>query len=1431
MKADPRSKRRHAIAALIALAALMASCDNILETIPRKDTGGGTGGGGTLTAVARLAGSARHALPSVPALAYGALLYHDASSQGDFSSGIVSADGASVAFAFQTPSEQSGLTLEVFAFADGTERADFSREGALLCGKKGDVEIQDNKITAEVALLPNKDASAKGTASLKVKVPPDCALEIDDTANFAFTDDSPDAERTYTVTQKDAGGIMGGAYALTFTVKKGGGVVHVFSEHINVFPGMVTDTWSGLSQGEAREVTQAMLSTTVYVRGAGGWYDGSADFKDTAAASDDNPGSLMRPFATIQKAVDTIIARNDGSSAYTILVDGTLDGKTAPLLGANGMADFSALDKDLKLTIKALDATKKATLDGGARLNDTGAIVDAGIKKSVIYAKPKVTSGKPLTLALESLVITGGNATENGGGIYASSGTYTVTACEISGNTANASGGGVYVNSDGTLTMTGGTISGNNAYSSTYGGGGVYSRGTFTMDGGTISGNTATKNGGGIYNKAGTLKLTNVNITGGGDIASPDAKNNGGGICNSGTLTIEGGKIKDCVSGTAGGIINIGGTLTCTGVTVENCIARGSEGGGIENYETSASGASPAIATLTDCTITGCKTLATEYRDYRDGGGGINNQSGTLTLSGGRITGCSSIVGGGITNIGGKLVITGGAEISGNKIEGSTAENNGGGIKIQSGNVTLENGTISDNKAVYWGGGVYVNQSGTLTMNGGTISGNAAKSGGGIGIRCTSGTGNVTITGGTITNNTASEYGGGVYNLGTLIQNGGEISNNTATRGGGGVYNSTTYIINGTTYNDCKGSFTMTGGTISSNTATTDETATPNGGGVCFESGSFTMSGGEISDNTAKCAGGGVYFKGTAFTMSGTAKISGNKVTYASGGHGGGVSLKSGTFTIAGGEISGNTSTGTGGGVYSSDTLIMKGGTVSTNEATTNGGGVYVNSGTFTMEGGTITSNKATGTTDDSGGGGIYAIVGSRFTMSGGTFSGNTAQNGNGAFVAEGSTMEMGSSARFASDDDVYLYDDTTTTAVPTIQIVNALTGTTPVATITPYAYAIGKQVLSGAATTLADNHKKFALSEDGWAISAEGKLVECPPDIYVSSTGNDDTGSGTASAPYKTLQKAFDLIKVAGSSTVSYTVHISGTVSGTTTIAFGLPAARVLITGTSSASDILDGNSTGSVLTVSCAATVEIKNVKITNGSATKGGGIYLERGEVRLGQGAVVSGNRATGDGGGVYSQASFYLVGGEISGNTAGNDGGGVCINTAFFIMSSGKISNNRATGQNISGKNNGGGVMQVGGDFKMTGGEISGNESDGGGGGVYTDRTFTMTGGKISGNTSKRNGGGVHVYAGTFTLKENGEITNNTSIGQGGGVYSRKFYMEGGTISGNTAGSSGGGVYNVITFEMSGGTITGNTASSASANNVAGSSWTQTGGTIG
>ena len=625
--------------------------------------------------MARLAGSARHALPSVPALAYGALLYHDASSQGDFSSGIVSADGASVAFAFQTPSEQSGLTLEVFAFADGTERADFSREGALLCGKKGDVEIQDNKITAEVALLPNKDASAKGTVSLKVKVPPDCALEIDDTANFAFTADSPDAERTYTVTQK-ADGITGGAHVLTFTVKKGGGVVHVFSEHINVFPGMVTDTWSGLTTGEAREVTQAMLSTTVYVRGAGGWYDGSADFKDTAAASDDNPGSLMRPFATIQKAVDTIIARNDRSSAYTILVDGTLtyDGSNT-----NGMADFSALDKNLNLTIMALSSTGKATLN-------------ANQKSRVIYAKPNVTSGTPLTLALESLVITGGNATANGGGIYAQRGTCAITNCEIKGNTAKY-GGGIYF-SFGTVAMNGGEISGNEA---TNNGGGVYvyTSGKFTMNNGEISGNEANGSGGGVFVfSSGTFTMNN------GEISGNEANGSGGGgVYTNGTFTMNKGEISgNSATENGGGVYVIGEDrrFTMTGGTIGGTTA--------DAKNTAKNGGGVCIAPSANNPESAEDTFLMEGGEVR-GNEASENGGGFYVLGQGR-----------------RLKISGGT------VSGNTATANGGGMYADGSYPTLAGGDVRANAAAS-GGGIFINMS-TLDMTGGTVGANTVASGG-----------------------------------------------------------------------------------------------------------------------------------------------------------------------------------------------------------------------------------------------------------------------------------------------------------------------------------------------------------------------------------------------------------------------------------------------------------------------------------------------------------------------------------------------------------------------------------------------------------------------------------------------------------------------------------------------------------------------------
>ena len=174
------------------------------------------------------------------------------------------------------------------------------------------------------------------------------------------------------------------------------------------------------------------------------------------------------------------------------------------------------------------------------------------------------------------------------------------------------------------------------------------------------------------------------------------------------------------------------------------------------------------------------------------------------------------------------------------------------------------------------------------------------------------------------------------------------------------------------------------------------------GGGVYVSGGAFTMSGGTISGNTADNDGGGVYVEDGAFTMSG-GTISGNTASYG----GGGVCVYGDVFTMTGGTISGNTvSYGSGGGVYvggEGSTFTMSGGTISGNEASSSGGGVYFSGGTFTMSGGTISDNQS----DEDGGG--VCVYGDVFTMTGGTISGNTVNGeANDAYVDSGMFRNSG---------------------------------------------------------------------------------------------------------------------------------------------------------------------------------------------------------------------------------------------------------------------------------------------------------------------------------------------------------------------------------------------------------------------------------------
>ena len=158
--------------------------------------------------------------------------------------------------------------------------------------------------------------------------------------------------------------------------------------------------------------------------------------------------------------------------------------------------------------------------------------------------------------------------------------------------------------------------------------------------------------------------------------------------------------------------------------------------------------------------------------------GAVSSFGGNVTVGkGSQIVNNEACLGAGIFADGGTVKITGG------KIEGNTATTDsrgnftvrineqkcGAGIFMWSRDdlpdtvVELESGSISNNIAGNYGGGVYVKantgKTATFRMSGGSVKGNEAR------------------------------YGGGVYILSSALEmSGGEITGNTAVRNGGGVY-------------------------------------------------------------------------------------------------------------------------------------------------------------------------------------------------------------------------------------------------------------------------------------------------------------------------------------------------------------------------------------------------------------------------------------------------------------------------------------------------------------------------------------------------------------------------------------------------------------------------------------------------------------------
>ena len=304
---------------------------------------------------------------------------------------------------------------------------------------------------------------------------------------------------------------------------------------------------------------------------------------------------------------------------------------------------------------------------------------------------------------------TGGN-----GGAIGSQGTVTITGSTLTGNSAT-NGGAVYVTSGGVFTMHSGTISGNTVQSAapkTRGGGVFVSLGaTFTMEGGTISGNTAITQGG-----------TGTKAMGGGVCVSGD-----GGvskfIMEGNSPKITGNEVKTAGSGTD--LLTIGGGVcVCDGAIFEM------KAGSIENN----------------------KALEGDKQYFGHTGGGVcvgdsaagSTSGATFTMTGGTISDNEAGYGGGVAVTSNSLFKMSGSDskISGNKATYTDKDppykklGSGGGVFVLYGTLDMTGGVINGNEAGY-GGGIHGNARGSdkgeiIVSGNSTISNNIADSGGGI---------------------------------------------------------------------------------------------------------------------------------------------------------------------------------------------------------------------------------------------------------------------------------------------------------------------------------------------------------------------------------------------------------------------------------------------------------------------------------------------------------------------------------------------------------------------------------------------------------------------------------------------------------------------------------------------------------------------------
>lgn len=503
---------------------------------------------------------------------------------------------------------------------------------------------------------------------------------------------------------------------------------------------------------------------------------------------------------------------------------------------------------------------------------------------------------------------------------------------------------------------------------------------------------------------------------------------------------------------------------------------------------------------------------------------------------------------------------------------------------------------------------------------------------------------------------------------------------------------------------------------------------------------------------------------------------------------GGGIRNDGGVLTLSNVAVTGNTATDFGGGIatrFGGSTTFLSG-LVSNNTAAKGGAGLYNQAANLALQNVTVTANTASA----GPGGGVSTVSGTTSLLNA-TVTANTATSAGGLSITGGGTTVINTiiaantggdtAGTFGGSNNVVGVD-------PKLSPLGDYGGPTLSMSPLPGSPAIGKGTSTNAPST--DQRGQARLNQ-----------IDIGAFEYQNVLTVTNTADGVGSAPGQImLRQAVNVANVlaTGDTILFGSNFLSGpqvitltngplalTDSATTSIAG--PGANLLQ---------ISGNFNGRVFDISGSATIQ--DLTIANGRTDNGAGVRNSGTLVMTD--AVVTGNTATGSGGGLQNSGTATLNGVSFTKNL-GNYGAGIS-NTGRLTISGSTISANQVG-------LNGGAVWNSGGSVTVSNSSITGNgggqvDNGGLGGAFYSlSGTLSISGSTISGNSvtgADARGGAIFIQSvqnspvNTTTIT-NSTISGNSASDTAGAIYQDLYAtstLTNVTITGNSAGVAAGGI---------------------------------------